>query len=173
MRTSVHFPGLSAPQPQATGRRVRKRDWRVSCFLSNVVDSRMPVIVLALGCVLGTTACDGDSPAGPTVPLAEQFTLAPGESAFVEEASVVVRFLRVSSDSRCPADAVCIQAGDAIVLVRVGGGGAEYELHTNDGSRAAVTHGAFRIELVRLEPYPFSGSAIDPASYRATLVVSR
>jgi hypothetical protein len=36
-----------------------------------------------------------------------------------------------------------------------------------------VTHDAVRIELVRLQPYPFSSSAIDPASYQATFVVTR
>jgi hypothetical protein len=108
------------------------------------------------------------------VPLTEQFTLAPGQSVSIEDASLSVQFLRVSSDSRCPADAICIQAGDAVVRVRVAGGGsAEYELYTNDKTRSSVTHGAFRIELVGLQPYPFGSSAIDPASYRATLVVTR
>jgi hypothetical protein len=106
--------------------------------------------------------------------LTEQFTLAPGESASIEDSSLSVEFPRVSSDSRCPADALCIQAGDAVVQVRVTGGGTvEYELYTNDKTRSSVAHGAFRIELVRLQPYPFSSSAIDPASYRATFVVTR
>jgi hypothetical protein len=92
----------------------------------------------------------------------------------VEGAAVAVEFVRVSSDSRCPADAICIQAGDAVVQVRVTGGGVgEYELFTNDRTKSSVTHAAVRIELVRVEPYPFTSRPIDPANYRATFVVTR
>jgi hypothetical protein len=108
------------------------------------------------------------------VPLTEQFTLAPGQSASIEDESLSVEFRRVTSDSRCPANAICIQAGDAAVLVRVTDGTrVDYELYANDKTRAAVAHGAFRIELVQLQPYPFTTTAIEPASYRATLVVTR
>ena len=100
--------------------------------------------------------------------------LAPGESAQVSTASLVVRFDRVSGDSRCPADAVCIQGGDAIVHVHVTGGGtADYELHTGDASRASVTHGSFRISLIDLQPFPFSSRTIQQSEYRATLRVSQ
>jgi hypothetical protein len=132
------------------------------------------LLILALPCLLAATACDEKSPVAPTVPLNERFTLAPGQSASIENTSVRVEFLRVSGDSRCPADAVCIQGGDALVEVRVrNGSAAEYELHTGDQSRAGVTHGNFRIELVQLDPYPFSSRTIQPGEYRATLTVTR
>ena len=138
----------------------------------NVVEARRSAVLLALSCLPWATGCD-EAPSGPTVPLTVPFTLAPGQSASIADASLSVQFVRVSSDSRCPADVVCIQAGDAVVQVRVTGGGTvDYELHTNDQTRSSVAHGAVRIELVRLEPYPFSNSAIDPASYRATLVLT-
>jgi hypothetical protein len=128
--------------------------------------------ILALGCLLFVTACDEKSPLAPTVPLNQQFTLAPRESAYVENTSIRVEFLRVSGDSRCPGDAICIQGGDALVHVRVNGS-AEYELHTGDNSRASVTHGGFEIALVDLQPYPFSSRTIAPDEYRATLTVTR
>lgn len=132
--------------------------------------SKLP---LALFCLL-LAACDEQSPAGPTVPLNQQFTLAPGESASIENTSIRVEFMRVSGDSRCPADAVCIQGGDALVEVQVSNGNAaRYDLHTGDQARAAVTHEGFRIELVQLQPYPFSSRTIAPGDYRATLAVSR
>lgn len=85
-----------------------------------------------------------------------------------------MEFTGVSGDSRCPADAICIQGGDALVHVRVSTGlTRSYELHTGDSSRAAVTHGAFRIALVDLQPYPFSSRTIDPDDYRATMTVVR
>jgi hypothetical protein len=131
------------------------------------------LLTLALSCLL-LAGCDEQSPVGPTVPLNGQFTLAPGESASIENTSIRIEFMRVSGDSRCPADAVCIQGGDARVEVRVtDGGSAQYDLHTGDQSRAAVTHAGFRIELVQLQPYPFSSRTIAPGEYRATLTVSR
>jgi hypothetical protein len=131
--------------------------------------------VLAAICLLAATACDENSPIGPTVPLNERFTLAPGEVADVEQAAIRVQFLKVTGDSRCPADAVCLQGGDAVVHTRVhdAEGRTDYELHTGDSRRAAAVHRDVTIELVELQPYPFSSRTIDPSEYRATLVVRR
>jgi hypothetical protein len=128
-----------------------------------------------LMCLLFVTACDEKTPLGPTVPLNQRFTLAPGDVAVVEGVDLRVQFLQVTGDSRCPADALCIQGGDAIVGVRVSGGGdasAEYDLHTGDSSRAGVVHGGARITLVELQPYPFSNRTIAPSEYRATFTVT-
>jgi hypothetical protein len=126
-------------------------------------------------CLLAATGCDENSPTGPSVPLNERFTLAPGEVAAVRDVDVGVQFVRVSGDSRCPADALCIQGGDAIVHVRIAddSGAAAYELHTGDASRAAAAHRGIRVELVELQPYPFSSRTIAPEDYRATLMVTR
>ena len=125
-------------------------------------------------CLLFVTACDETSPVGPTVPLSQRFPLAPGESASIEGTPLRVQFLRVSGDSRCPADALCIQGGDAIVHVRATESpAADYELHTGGPPHAVVTPSGFRIELAELQPYPFSSRTIQPGDYRATLVVTR
>mgnify|MGYP003576250058 CR=1 FL=1 len=135
---------------------------------------RAKSLIVVFFCLLPVMACEESSPLGPTVPLNEQFTLAPGEGASIENTSLRIEFLRVSGDSRCPADAVCIQGGDALVEVRVSDGGSvEYNLHTGDQSQAAVTHAGYRIALVQLQPYPFSSRTIQPGEYRATLTVSR
>lgn len=108
------------------------------------------------------------------MPLNQPFALAPGEAAAIHGTSLRVLFQRVSGDSRCPADVVCIQGGDALVHVRAADGrAADYELHTGDASRAAVTHDGFRIELVSLQPYPFSSRVTQPDEYRAMLRVTR
>jgi hypothetical protein len=92
----------------------------------------------------------------------------------VEGAGFRLEFRGVSGDSRCPADAVCILGGDAIVHVRVlDTPQADYELHTGDSSRGSATHRQARIELLELQPYPFSTRSIAPADYRATLRVTR
>lgn len=126
-------------------------------------------------CLLAATACDENGPTGPTVPLNAQFTLARGEMARVEQVAIGVLFVGVAGDSRCPADAFCIQGGDATVQVRVFDAGVanDYELHTGDARRAAVSHRSLEIALLQLQPYPFSSRTIDPSEYRATIVVRR
>ena len=126
-------------------------------------------------CLFAVTTCDEKSPVGPTVSLNQQFTLARGETASVETTNVRVQFVGVTGDSRCPADAVCIQGGDAIVHVRAAEGrtSTDYELHTGDTSRATAVHGQLRITLVQLQPYPFSGRTVGQDEYRATLTVAR
>ena len=125
-------------------------------------------------CLLVSAACTSSGVVGPTVPLNQRFTLAVGESATIDRTAVRLGFVGVTGDSRCTADAVCIQGGDALVHVRVTDRGATsaYELHTGDGQRAQVLHGSLRIQLVELQPYPFSGRPTAPGDYRATFTAS-
>jgi hypothetical protein len=108
------------------------------------------------------------------VPLNQRFTLAVGETATIDRTAVRLQFVAVTGDSRCPADAVCIQGGDAVVQVRVIDAGATsaYQLHSGDAQRAQVLHGALRVVLVELQPYPFSSRPTAPGDYRATFTVS-
>jgi hypothetical protein len=139
-----------------------------------LTDFRNYTTTCLLSCLLFVTACDEATPTGPTVPLSQQFTLAPGQMASVQGTSLRVQFLRVSGDSRCPADAICIQGGDAIVHIRaVEATSADYELHTGGPPQAVTLPTGYRIELTDLQPYPFSSRTIAPGDYRATLVVSR
>jgi hypothetical protein len=122
--------------------------------------------------VAALVACD-ESLTGPSVPLDQTFTLAPGDVVSIDDTAARVQFHGVEGDSRCPADVVCIQGGDAVVRVSVSADGArrDYELHTS--SMAPVTHDGLTIALVELAPYPFSSRTIAPGDYRATLRVTR
>lgn len=130
---------------------------------------------LVVWCLLSATACDENSLAGPTVALNKQFTLAPNEVAVVSDVDLRVQFVEVTGDSRCPADAICITGGDALVhiIVSNGSSSSSYDLHTGDSSRASIVHASVKIALVELQPYPFSSRTIAPGDYRATLIASR
>jgi hypothetical protein len=124
-------------------------------------------------CLLLATGCDEKSPAAPSVPLNERFTLAPGQTVSIEGTGLRLEFRGVTGDSRCPADALCVWAGDAVVHVRVVDASAsDYELHTADSPRAVAVHRQTRIQLLELQPYPFSSRTIAPGDYRATLAVA-
>lgn len=126
-----------------------------------------------LFCLLSVTACTG-SPTGPTVPLNSEFVLAPGGSVSIDGASMAIRFNGVTGDSRCPADVVCVQGGDAVVSLTVTSirGRQDHELHT--GTMQPVRHDDVTISLIQLAPYPFgSQGPIAPEAYRATLKATR
>lgn len=131
----------------------------------------MPLVVV-LCLALAAAACD-ESVTGPTVPLNTEFTLAPGESATIERADLEVRFDRVTGDSRCPIDAVCIQGGSAAVHITAVSTGAPRQYQLMTGDMKPVRHDDNTIAIVDLTPYPFSTRTIQQDEYRVTLKVTR
>jgi hypothetical protein len=128
----------------------------------------MKGIVTLLIVLASATACRDTT--GPSASIDQTFTLAPGDRMTIDGTATRIRFLGVDGDSRCPADAFCIQGGDAVVRLEVQSGarGTEpLDLHT--GTMAPVIHDDLSIALVQLAPYPFSGRAIEQTEYRATL----
>jgi hypothetical protein len=120
------------------------------------------------------SGCASQAPTTPDGPLDQQVVLAPGELAVVAAARIRVGFLGVFGDSRCPADAVCIQGGDAIVRIVIltsGRAPSVYDLHTGD--MRPIHHDDLTIALEELSPYPFSSRTIAPGEYRAALRVRR
>jgi hypothetical protein len=128
--------------------------------------------LLLAWCLLAATACD-QSLTSPSTPLNTDFVLAPGETMSIESASLSVTFDGVSGDSRCPADALCIQGGSADVHITATSDGARRQLVIRTGDMKPVQHGGTTIALVQLSPYPFSSRTIAPHEYRATLKVTR
>ena len=47
------------------------------------------------------------------------------------------------------------------------------ELHTGDASRASSVFQGLRVELMELQPYPFSSRPMVPGDYKATLTVTQ
>ncbi len=129
---------------------------------------RLRLLLLTL---LAFTACNDLT--GPTVSLNERFTLAPGETAQLKTLRTFITVIGVEGDSRCPADAFCIQGGDARVQIDVQSNGPKrrHELHTGD--LRPVVHGDLTITMTDLQPYPFSARIIKPEDYRVTLTVTR
>ena len=131
----------------------------------------LPVFVLLLSNV--STACAGHSAGPGRTPLGQSFELRAGSSAALE-GGLQITFVRVPSDSRCPMDALCIRAGEALVALTVSQDGrnpASRELRT-DGAAAETTYLDFSIKLIALAPYPRSDRQILPEDYVATLAVA-
>jgi len=104
-----------------------------------------------------------------------QATLAPGQSLIIYPERLRVTFYGVTADSRCPMGADCIWEGDGATRFSIQPDRAEAAactLHTALQPNF-VESGVFFIQLVGLDPYPRTGSPIDPASYVATVKISR
>ena len=101
-------------------------------------------------------------------------TLGLRERVSVDGERLEVRFDGVNSDSRCPADVACIQAGSATVGITVtaaDGSRRTYQLDTEHAQ--PVVHAGVTIALEGLDPRPVSSGPTRPEDYRLTLRVRR
>jgi len=131
-----------------------------------------PVWLAALAGVLGACASNPVQPG--TVGLGTPFDLHAGASAVVGD-GLTVAFDRVKSDSRCPADAICISAGDAVValaLSREGSARAERDVHSDTGG-SRTSYLDYTITLQSLTPYPLASKPTRPEDYAVRLVVTK
>ena len=136
------------------------------------------VLNLVAGLLLAASAgCS--SPNSPDGPFHTEVTLQAGQVTAVASTPLRVGFERVASDSRCPADALCIQSGDALVVLKVAivdRAGADILLRTRGGTTGenltAVVAG-YELSVTGLQPYPVSSSPIAPGDYRVTLTVEK
>ena len=113
-------------------------------------------------------------PSQPSRPLGQPFDVKAGMSVVLTD-GLKLTFDRVQADSRCPLDAICIQAGEAIVVLTLSQSAAtpaERELRTTPAF-SEVSYLSFVIKLVALAPYPRSTQQIRPEDYVATLTVER
>ena len=141
---------------------------------------RHPMILTVLA---GALACDVVAPVVETAPEVSSeaavaadttvLVLAPGESARVGD--LLVRFVAVAEDSRCPADVTCVWAGNGAVriAVEVAGEAVIETLNTNPAvGPDALEVSEHVIRLVALDPAPSAGRPIPAGAYRVTLEVA-
>ena len=98
------------------------------------------------------TACVS---AAQTARVGREFKLKVGRVVTLDGGRLRLRFARVSEDSRCPVDVDCVWAGNAAVLVEVGGRGkTTLRLNTNASPERPVEgrYGRYTVKLVSLSP---------------------
>ena len=126
----------------------------------------------------GTLACSSPNSPGDG-PFRTEVTLRPGQVTAVASTPLRIGFERVAADSRCPSTALCIQSGDALVVLRVtvdGNNGAELTLRTRGGAsgdRLTASIAGYELSIGGLQPYPETTTPIPPGDYRVTLVIAR
>ena len=112
--------------------------------------------IAVLSAAMIGVACAGMASAPHDVSPGQSVLLGVGETAAVMPGPVRVRFVGVN-DSRCPSDVVCVQAGDAMVVLHFSGAGAERAdtLYLVRPPRS-VAYGGYRFDVGDVQPYPRS-----------------
>ena len=108
------------------------------------------------------------------VRVGQEFTISLGQQIRVADANLTIAFADVPSDSRCPVNAECVWAGNAVVVLGVHVGPLDarppdirVSLNTGLDPRDAPIDG-YTLQLIGLMPQPVAGQPQqDP--YRATL----
>ena len=137
------------------------------------------LVLLAFGVAL-TGCASSRLPTEPVVislsEAADSVKVRVGQTIVVE--NIRIRFTAVESDSRCPMDAICVWAGDAVANIVVEQNCAcespafGLKLHTHLEPHGGEAYG-FRIELLQLQPYPRASSSIKPDAYSAWLRIKK
>lgn len=129
----------------------------------------------ALSCffaaVLASCGSDNSPPPQP-IDLGADVTLAPGASATYRPAGIVVQFVSVVTDSRCPRDVTCMWAGEVKVLLSIQSNQKPPTRHELLEAGHAIS-GDYRVTVVRVQPEPVSSGRIPPENYRATLQLQK
>ena len=116
----------------------------------------------------------GGSGGGPDP--AREVKLRAGEGAALKAEGLVLRFVSVVGDSRCPQGVTCVWAGDAqirIMLRRAGGKFKTYTLHAGRPRQQDAAYGGYIVRLVGLSPRPKAGQPARAGGYVATFAVTR
>jgi hypothetical protein len=111
-----------------------------------------------------------------TVSLGSDFTLAPGESVVINHGAAVVTFARVTSDSRCPTDALvqCVWAGSVQLALRVTVGSATQDVAIEtQATRDTAEVGGFVMQLMAVTPERRTLDSIPVGQYRGMFRVRR
>lgn len=125
------------------------------------------ITALLLTLVLGTfQIAEAQSPERQKVQIHKQKIFA--------KSNLIVKFVSLIEDSRCPEGANCVWAGNAKIKIEAGKSGKKetFEVNTTLGPKAA-TYNGYVIELVSLMPVPRENIRINRNGYVATFAVSR
>ena len=109
----------------------------------------------------------------PDLPAGEKVTLKPGEGFRIKSADTVVLFTGVFGESRCPADVVCVRAGQADLMLTAFKNGVpavETLFHLPNGGTAESAVTKFTVTVHSVSPEPKSGEKPDFSQYE--IVVS-
>ncbi len=116
------------------------------------------------------------SACGPTTRTLRpgEVVLKPGESIVGTDPAIEVTFVEIVQDSRCPADAMCVWAGQVQVLLQVTHGTERFQYtltlgEMSEGQINSIAVDGYVITLTQVNPYPLASQPTNPGDYKITL----
>ena len=134
------------------------------------------LLVAAIAACSSSTTADVSAPAQTNTTTTQRevgkATMKIGDSIVMGELRLTFR--SVERDSRCPIDAACVWAGDAEIALKIeqANRAAVAALHTMLEPKKTNWNG-YTVSLVTLTPVRTASTAVDPAAYRAQVLVTR
>jgi hypothetical protein len=135
--------------------------------------TRLATALLLLNLVAGCGGITEQDQELPPIPGPMEITLGFGERHVIVGTVIEVHFEDVPEDSRCPSDAVCVWAGNAVVALTVSNSDeipVDISLNTNLEPGSARWDGIV-LTLLSLAPEPLAEIPIDPEDYVATILL--
>lgn len=131
--------------------------------------------MIRIGAVLGLLALQACASVEKTI-VAEPgvaFSLHVGETAVLKGTGTRITFNKVTQESRCPTDVVCVWAGDASIDISLSPeqGAAESRVLTLSSPNSEARIGDLIIRFTGLAPYPSTPGPIAPRRYIAELLI--
>jgi hypothetical protein len=108
------------------------------------------------------------------LPINQTVTIQNGQTLQNSEPAMSLKFDGVQNDSRCPIDATCISAGNAMVkFVLTSGDSAQSVVLNTDMAPVDSTAFGYRVELLELSPFPSASKPLDQKDYSAKVKITR
>lgn len=130
-------------------------------------------IFLLIAIIASSSACSSQ-PVRKIGEFGHKIILIPGQEFSLNDNELIIRFLEIVNDSRCPTDVQCIWAGEVSVKVEI-----EYQgqtksmIMTQSGSNESDTQILnFKISF-DIQPYPIDEKQLKPDEYRLSLIVTQ
>jgi hypothetical protein len=129
--------------------------------------------LVAIGLFALVSAACGGHPTSPDASFPVTLTLQPGQMSSAGD--LAVTFLGVSSDSRCPAAAICISSGEATLQFAfyANSRSTNNTLQLYDADKRRINYEGFQVEVQTLAPYPITFNSIRAEDYRVTVRIDR
>ena len=108
-----------------------------------------------------------------SVANSDQFQLKINQIASLEHDTIKVKFLNVTSDSRCPTDVTCVWEGEAKIVVNIMKDGqdlGDFNLTSRTGQNDQVFDG-HHIQITTIDPSPMSDKKIALSDYVVTFTI--
>jgi hypothetical protein len=105
----------------------------------------------------------------------DQFQLKVNHTASLESGTVKVKFLNVTSDSRCSTDVTCVWEGEAKIIVNIIKDGqdlGDFNLTSRTGQNNKAFDG-HQIQITKIDPSPTSDKKIHLSDYVVTFTISK